>query len=61
MRVAVIADTHDRLPAKLPAQLAKADEIWHLGDVCAPAIIDQLSALGPPLRFVRGNCDEHLE
>ena len=60
MRVAVIADTHDRLPAHLPAQLAKADEIWHLGDVCAPAIVEELSRLGPPLRVVRGNCDDGL-
>jgi putative phosphoesterase len=60
MRIAVIADTHDRLPAALPAQLAGADEIWHLGDVCSPAIIDTLSRVGPPLRVVRGNCDEHL-
>ena len=61
MRIAVIADTHDRLPSMLPPLLAEADEIWHLGDVCAPAIIDALSRLGPPLRIVRGNCDECLD
>lgn len=32
MRVAVIADTHDQFPPSLPARLAAADEIWHLGD-----------------------------
>ena len=61
MRIAVIADTHDRLPSDLPPRLADADEIWHLGDVCAPAIIATLSRLGPPLRVVRGNCDECLD
>jgi putative phosphoesterase len=61
MRVAVLADTHDRLPPHLPARLAEADEIWHLGDVCKPSILDTLSALGPPLRVVRGNCDECLD
>lgn len=57
MRIAVIADTHDRLPAHLLPQLAKADEIWHLGDVCAPEIVAELQRLGPSVRVVRGNCD----
>ena len=61
MRIAVIADTHDRLPSHLPALFTSADEIWHLGDVCAPAIIATLSRLGPPLRVVRGNCDAGLD
>jgi putative phosphoesterase len=61
MRIAVIADTHNRLPAALPALLAEADEIWHLGDVCDPAIVDELSELGRPLHVVRGNCDECLD
>lgn len=58
MRIAVLADTHDRLPALLPARLAAADEIWHLGDVCSQAIVDKLAKVGPPLRVVRGNCDD---
>jgi len=57
MRIAVLADTHDRMPATLPGKFASADEIWHLGDVCSPAILDALRTAGPPLRFVRGNCD----
>ncbi len=61
MRIAVLADTHDRLPPTLPPQLAEADEIWHLGDVCSPAIIAALNQLGPPLRVVRGNCDDCLD
>lgn len=59
LRVLVLADTHDHLPPN-PAQLAAdADEIWHLGDVCAPAILEQLRQLGPPVTIVRGNCDSH--
>lgn len=58
MRIAVLSDTHDRLPDHVVAGVREADEIWHLGDVTAPAIIDRLSALGRPLRVVRGNCDE---
>ena len=58
MRIAVLADTHDRLPEKVCALVAEADEIWHLGDVCAPVILDILQAVGPPVRVVRGNCDD---
>jgi hypothetical protein len=57
MEIAVIADTHDRLPASLLAPLGRADEIWHLGDVTAPSLLDELRLFGPPLRVVRGNCD----
>lgn len=35
-----------------------ADEIWHLGDVCADFILEELRALGPPVEVVRGNCDD---
>ncbi len=57
----VLADTHDRLPANVTAMAVEADEIWHLGDVCAELILDQLCALGPPVKVVRGNCDSHYE
>ena len=53
-RIAVIADTHDRYPPGLPARLAAADEIWHLGDVCSPKIIAALEKIAP-VRIVRGN------
>ena len=56
MRVAVIADTHDRLPETVCESLVGADEIWHLGDVCTPAILARLEPIAP-LRVVRGNCD----
>jgi putative phosphoesterase len=58
-RIAVISDTHNRLPGHVTAAIAEADEIWHLGDVCAPSIIDTLKMLGPKIRVVRGNCDEY--
>ncbi|MEA3186921.1 MAG: uncharacterized protein QOD99_751 [Chthoniobacter sp.] len=57
MRIAVISDTHDRVHPQLPALLTTADEIWHLGDVCDEAILDEFLAIGPPLKVVRGNCD----
>ena len=57
MRIAVLADTHDHCPADLPGRLRAADEIWHLGDVCDPAILAEIERPGHPLRVVLGNCD----
>ncbi len=57
MRIAVISDTHDRLPPKLPARLRGAAEIWHLGDVCLPGTLAPLEKLEVPILIVRGNCD----
>ena len=57
MRIAVLSDTHDRLPAHLPPLLAGADEIWHLGDVTSESCLLPLYALNRPLHVVRGNCD----
>lgn len=57
MRIAVIADTHNRYPPSLPGKLRGADEIWHLGDVCAPETLVEFEQLGPPVRIVVGNCD----
>ena len=57
LRVLVLADTHNHLPPKLDELAAGADEIWHLGDVCAPGLLTQIRALGPPVTIVRGNCD----
>ena len=54
--IAVVADTHDRLPEGVCAAIRGADEIWHLGDVCSPAILVTLERIAP-VRMVRGNCD----
>jgi putative phosphoesterase len=59
VRIAVIADTHDRLPTHVLHAIAETDEIWHLGDVCSTAIEDRLVATGRPVRIVHGNCDDH--
>lgn len=61
LRIAVFADTHDRFPPGLPARLADADELWHLGDVCDPATLVEFEQLGPPLTVVRGNNDWNME
>ena len=60
-RIFVLADTHNRLPEKVKEIAKGADEIWHLGDVCAEAILDDLGAIGPRITLVRGNCDTNFE
>jgi putative phosphoesterase len=61
LRIFVLADTHDKVPANLEALAAGADEMWHLGDVCAPAILETIEAFGLPVTTVRGNCDSNFE
>jgi uncharacterized protein len=59
LRIFVIADTHDRLPGNISVLAEGADEIWHLGDVCAEHILDEIRAFGPLVIVVRGNCDSN--
>ena len=61
LRIFVLADTHNRLPEKVSALAKEADEVWHLGDVCAEQILDELRAIGPPVVIVRGNCDSNYD
>jgi predicted phosphodiesterase len=61
MRIAVIADTHGRLPEAVLPSLRSADEIWHLGDVCDLATLSACVALGRPFHAVLGNNDYGLD
>ena len=61
LRIFVLADTHDHLPTDIEALAEGADEIWHLGDVCAPSVLQILEQIGPPVTVVRGNCDSNFE
>jgi putative phosphoesterase len=60
-RIFVLADTHNRLPEVVREIAKDADEIWHLGDVCAETILDEFRAVGPRVTVVRGNCDSNFE
>ena len=60
--IAVISDTHlprgkRRLPDECTDRLRSADLILHAGDLVAPEVLDELTALGPPVRAVHGNVD----
>lgn len=61
LRIFVLADTHNKLPQAIVDLAREADEIWHLGDVCAEFILDKLRAVGAPVTVVRGNCDNNFE
>ena len=61
MRIAVLSDTHDKLPPHVVEAVREADEIWHLGDVTTEPILETLRRLGRPMRVVRGNCDSNSE
>jgi uncharacterized protein len=60
-RIFVLADTHNRLPERVKEIARGADEIWHLGDICAESILDELRAVGPQVTVVRGNCDSNTD
>lgn len=61
LRIFVLADTHNHLPGNLETLAAGADEIWHLGDLCAPSLLLELENAGLPVTLVRGNCDGNFE
>jgi putative phosphoesterase len=61
LRIFVLADTHNRLPEAVKEIATNADEIWHLGDVCAETVLDELRAIGHQVTVVRGNCDSNYE
>jgi len=61
MKIAVIADTHGKLPSAALGDLRKAAEIWHLGDFCDLATLEAVRGIGPPVHAVLGNNDYGLD
>jgi uncharacterized protein len=55
-RVGLISDTHGLLRPEVTVFLRGSDFIVHGGDICDPAILDELRALAP-VTAVRGNND----
>jgi putative phosphoesterase len=55
-RIGVLSDTHGLLRPEVLDFLRGSDHLVHAGDICDPAILDQLAALAP-LVAVRGNND----
>jgi len=55
-KILLISDTHGHLDAKLFKYIESVDEVWHAGDIGAPAVCKQIEKL-KPLRAVHGNID----
>jgi putative phosphoesterase len=60
--IAAIADTHlprgrRRIPDACIEQLGQADLILHAGDISTPEALEQIEAIGPPVKAVHGNVD----
>lgn len=55
-RIGLLSDTHGLLRPEALDFLRGSDHIVHGGDICDPAILEQLAALAP-LTAVRGNND----
>src|SRR5665213_4075452 len=56
IRVGVISDTHGLLRPQALEFLKGSELIIHCGDICQPAVIEELSRLAP-VTAVRGNND----
>jgi len=61
LRVVVLADTHaprrwKSCPPRVADELRGADVILHAGDVCVPAVLDELAEFAP-VHAVSGNND----
>jgi uncharacterized protein len=62
VRLAIVSDTHlprggRALPAACVERLRAADAILHAGDFVELAVLEEIRALGPPVRAVAGNVD----
>lgn len=63
MLIAIISDTHmprgeRSLPQDCLGQIRKADLVLHAGDISTVAVLEQMEAIGPPVRAVHGNVEE---
>jgi putative phosphoesterase len=62
MLIAAISDTHlprgrRRIPDACLERLAEADLILHAGDIATAEVLEEIEAIGPPVKAVHGNVD----
>ena len=57
--ILLLSDTHGYIDEKILSHAAKADEVWHAGDVGPIVVTDKLSAI-KTVRGVYGNIDDHI-
>ena len=56
IKIGIISDTHNLLRPEAKRALAGVDRILHAGDICGPALLDELREIAPVIA-VRGNND----
>jgi putative phosphoesterase len=61
LRIAVISDSHGKVPGVVFESLKEADEIWHLGDFCNLSTLSAFVGIGKPFYGVLGNNDFGLD
>ncbi len=57
-RIAVLSDTHGKLPGEAASHVSSAEMAIHAGDFDRREVYDALSGMGK-IAAVRGNCDGH--
>lgn len=57
-KILLLSDTHSHVDDAILKYAAKADEIWHAGDIGSLKVTDTLSNI-KPLRGVHGNIDDY--
>ena len=57
-KIVLLSDTHGYIDQKIKDYVAKADEVWHAGDIGKASVLDELASV-KPLRAVYGNIDSH--
>ena len=58
-RILLLSDTHGHIDDTILKYAARADEIWHAGDIGSLEVTDALAEV-KPIRAVYGNIDNHL-
>lgn len=56
--IAIISDTHDRIPWNLAEVIGNADVVFHAGDIGSQKVLNVLHAAVPVVYAVLGNTDE---
>jgi putative phosphoesterase len=55
-KILLLSDTHSHIDDKILGYAAKADEVWHAGDIGDLSVTDKLKSVAP-LKAVYGNID----
>ena len=57
-KIVLLSDTHGYIDQKIKDYVAKADEVWHAGDIGKASVLAEWASV-KPLRAVYGHIDSH--